>query len=611
MTGEMIFVFAVIAGAGALMASNRVRFDIVALLVVLALMLSGVLTVSESLSGFGNSVVILVACLLIVGEMLDRTGVARAMGDFILKRGGSREGRLLIIIMVGAALLGGAMSSTAIVAIFIPIVLRVAAETNLNASRLLIPMSYAALISGMLTLIATPPNLVVNGELRNAGFDGFGLFSFTPVGLGVLVAAVLYMLLVGRRLLTGAAPKAHSGRRQRPIQELLADYVLNETIAFLRVQPGSGVVGATIADSNLHRTYGVRVLGIKRPGRRTDERIATPTAQTEMHARDVLLVVGETSRISQMTKEQDLLAEIPTERERQFWRWEMGAVVVLIHPESMLIGKTLREAEFRSRHSTHVLGIRRDGEPVDDFSEVKIRVSDTLLVAGSWPRIHQLQSYTHDFVVLEVPKEHAEIVPGYRRMPVALLILVTMVLLTLFDVVPLVAAVIMAAMAAVFTRCLTMTDSYRAIHWSSLVLIAGMLPLADALNKTGGTQYVVDHLLAAVGGSGPQVMLTILFFLTAGLGLVLSNTASAVLVAPIAILAANALGVSPYPFAVAVLIAASAAFVTPVSTPVVTLVVEPGRYRFMDFVKVGAPLLLITYIVTLLLAPLVFPFKAM
>jgi di/tricarboxylate transporter len=310
-----------------------------------------------------------------------------------------------------------------------------------------------------------------------------------------------------------------------------------------------------------------------------------------------------------MTEEQGLRAVVPSERERQYWRWEMGAVVVLIHPESTLIGKTIREAEFRSHHSAHVMGLRRDGEPVPEFSDVKIRASDTLLVAGSWTRIHQMQSYTHDFVVLEMPKEHAEVVPSYRRMPVALTILVAMVLLTLFDVVPLVAAVIMAAMAAVFTRCLTMTDSYRAIHWSSLVLIAGMLPLADALNKTGGTQFVVDHLLSVMGDSGPQVMLTVLFFLTAGLGLVLSNTASAVLVAPIAIFAANALGVSPYPFAVAVLIAASAAFVTPVSTPVVTLVVEPGRYKFMDFVKVGVPLLLITYLVTLLLAPLVFPYK--
>ena len=203
MPGETIFIFTLVGVTAALMASNRVRFDIVSLLVVLSLMLSGVLSVGEALSGFGNPVIILVACLLVVGEMLDRTGVAAAIGDWILKKGGSNETRLLIVIMVGAAVLGAVMSATAVVAIFIPIVLRVAAETNLNVSRMLLPMSYAALISGMLTMIATTPNLVVSEELKNAGFEGLGFFSFTPVGLAVLVVAIVYILLVGRRFLPG------------------------------------------------------------------------------------------------------------------------------------------------------------------------------------------------------------------------------------------------------------------------------------------------------------------------------------------------------------------------------------------------------------------------
>lgn len=282
----------------------------------------------------------------------------------------------------------------------------------------------------------------------------------------------------------------------------------------------------------------------------------------------------------------------------------------MIHPESGLVGKTLREIEFRTRYRLQVSGVRRDREAIADYEDLKLAASDSLLVTGPWSRIQQLGSLHHDFVVLETPTEQAQVVPAYRRLPLALVILAAMVLLTIFDVVPLVAAVIMAAMAAVFTRCLTMEDSYRAIHWSSLVLIAGMLPLADALEKTGGTTIIVDALMEGLGDSGPRVMFTVIFFLTAALGLFLSNTASAVLVAPIAVIAAQTLGVSPYPFAVAVLIAASAAFVTPVSTPVVTLVVEPGRYGFMDFVKVGIPLLLLTYLVTLLVTPLVFPFTA-
>lgn len=610
MTADIKFVFAVIVIAAALMASNRVRFDIVALLVVLALMLSGVLTVGEALSGFGSSVVILVAGLLVVGEMLARTGVARAVGDLILKKGGSNEIYLLILIMAGAGMLGAVMSSTAVVAIFIPIVLRIASETNLNASRLLMPMSYAALISGMLTLIATTPNIVVHEELKAAGFDGFGFFSFTPVGVVVLAVAIIYILLVGRHMLPGDVSKTADDQRGRSIRELWEDFRVGENIEQLRLDSQSPLVGVTIAESRLESRYGVRILGILRRVSRGEDRIAAPVPTTKIHPQDILLVIGKLDDMDRLLAEQRLLRHPITSRDRQRWLWELGGAAVLVHPESRLIGKSLREAEFRTNYYLHVLGLRRGKDTVEDFKDVKLHSSDSLFVVGPWSRIQQLQTRTHDFVVLEVPTEQAEIVPSYRRMPVALAILVAMVLLTIFDVVPLVTAVLMAALAAVFTRCLTMEDAYRGIHWSSLVLIAGMLPLADALNKTGGTQLIVDGLMAAVGDASPYMMLSVIFFLTATLSLVLSNTASAVLVAPIAIYVAAALDVSPYPFAVAVLIAASAAYSTPVSSPVVTLVVDPGRYKFTDFIKVGVPLLLLTYVVTLVVVPLLFPFDS-
>ncbi len=608
MSTDIIFVFGVIAAAGVLMASNRVRFDIVALLVVLSLMLSGVLTTGEALAGFGSSVVILVAALLVIGEMLDRTGVARAVGDWILKRGGSNETHLLILIMAAAGILGSVMSSTAIVAIFIPIVLRIAAETKLNASRMLMPMSYAALISGMLTLIATTPNIVVHEELKTSGFDGFGFFSFAPVGMAVLVVSIVYVLFIGRRLLPGEVSTNASEQRGRSLWELWKDYDIGEKIDRLRITAESPLAGITIAESRLESRYDVRIHGILRRASGGEERIAAPAPGSQLQAGDVLLVVGKPENNDRLLAGESLARQPATPRDRQRWLWEMGAVSVLVHPESSLIGKSLREAEFRSNYDVHVLGVRRGKQALEGFKDEALHASDSLLVTGPWSKIQHLQSQTRDFVTLEMPAECADIVPSYRRMPVALAILVVMVLVTVFDLVPLVTAVLMAALAAVFTRCLTMEDAYRAIHWSSLVLIAGMLPLADALNRTGGTQLIVDALLSAMGDASPYKMLTVIFFLTAALGLVLSNTASAVLVAPIAIYTAAALGVSPYPFAVAVLIAASAAYSTPVSTPVVTLVVDPGRYRFTDFVKVGVPLLLLTYLVTLLVAPLIFPF---
>jgi len=607
MNPEMIFVFALIGVAAILMASNRVRFDIVALLVVLALMLSGVLSVGQALAGFGSSVVILVAGLLVIGEMLARTGVARAVGDWILKKGGTSETRLLVLIMLGAGLLGSIMSSTAVVAIFIPIVLRIAAETKLNSSRLLMPMSYAALISGMMTLIATTPNIVVHEELKNSGFTGFGFFGFTVVGVAILLVAVAYMLLFGRRLLPAEAVDTAGSITVRSIFDIWEDFRTGEDYQRLRIDERSPLADITLAEADLESRYQLRILGVMRGGS-GELHLAAVSPAIQLAGGDMLAVVGSPEELERFCEEQTLQPQPRSKQEQNRWLWDIGGSVALIHPDSGLIGKSLRDAEFRSNYGIDVLGLRRAGEAVAEYANTRLQASDSLFLVGPWSSIRQLQTLAHDFIVLEMPAELADVVPSYRRMPVALAILVAMVLLTVFDLVPLVAAVLLAVLAAVFTRCLTMEDAYRSIHWSSLVLVAGMLPLADALDVTGGTQLIVDTLLYTAGDSGPYVMLSIIFFLTAGLGLVLSNTASAVLVAPIAIYVAAAINVSPYPFAIAVLIAASSAYSTPVSTPVVTLVVDPGRYRFIDFVKVGVPLLLLSYLVTLLLAPLIFPF---
>lgn len=608
MTAATIFVFVLIGVAGALMASNRVRFDVVSLLVVLALILSGVLSVNEAVSGFGSPVIALVAGLFVVGEMLSRTGVARLVGDWVLKHGKGSEARILILIMGGAALLGSVMSSTAIVALFIPVVLRIAAETKLNASRMLIPLSYASLISGMLTLIGTTPNIVVNEQLKIAGFAGFGFFSFSPVGIAVLIVAIAYALLVGRRLLGEKEGEQSTRKRRRSLYELWNEHSPGSTYRKLRVEAGSALEGLTIGETEIEKNYRVRVVGVLRHTITGEERIVSPSPNIELAADTMLLVLGKHADVNRLIREKPFAVIPPDKSDRQHWLWDISGAAILIHPESQLLEKSLRECEFRSNYGVHVLGVRRNFRALIDFEDVPLHSADSLFVVGSWNQIQQLGQKTHDFVVTEFPAEHTDFVRSYKRMSTALIIIAAMVGLTLFEVVPLVAAVMMASLAAIFTRCLTMEDAYRSVHLSSLVLIAGMLPLASALDKTGGTRIIVDSLMAAFGHSGPYVLMTVMFFLTASIGLVLSNTASAVLVSPIAIHAAMSLGVSPYPFAVAVLIAASSSFSTPVATPVVSLVVEPGRYEFMDFMKVGLPLLLLTYVTTLILAPLVFPF---
>ncbi len=602
-------VFLLIGAAGLMMASNRFRFDVVAMLVVLALMLTGILTIEEAISGFGSPVVILVAGLFVIGDMLSRTGVAKSVGDLILRHGGNSETRLLALIMISAATIGAFASSTVVVALLIPVVLRVCAETNLNASRMLIPMSYASLISGMQTLISTAPNIVVHEALKDAGYNGFNFFSFTPVGLSVLGVCILYILLVGRRLLGKKAGESNSTKMvNRTVEDLWLEHAPGSSYRLLQVTSDSELVGLSLADSQLETRYKVRIAGIFRKNMKGKKRVAAPSPEVEITKGATLLALGNPANIDQMARENHLPVLPPEQSDPQRWLWDISGATILIHPDSQLSGKSLRECEFRSSYGVHVLGIRRNFSPLKDYEDANLQTGDSLFVVGHWSKIQQLSQKLHDFVVMELPREHENIVPSYDRLGLSLLIVLAMVLLTLFNIVPLIPAVLMAVFAAITSRCLTVEEAYRSINWSALVLIGGMLPLAQALNKTGGIQMVSDALMTLSSGSGPYMLMTLVFFLTASIGLVLSNTASAVLVSPIAIYAATAFGVSPYPFAVAVVIAASSAFSTPVATPVVTLVVEPGRYRFGDFLKTGLPLLALTYLTTLLVAPWIFPF---
>ncbi len=608
MTTDMLVVFTIVGIASVLFASGRVRLDIVALLVVLALALTGILTVRESLAGFGDPVVILVACLLVLGEALTRTGIAFSIGQWLTRIGGDGEVRMIVLLMATSALLGSVMSSTAIVAIFIPVVLNIAAKSNLNASRLLIPMSYAALISGMLTLIATTPNLVVSEELGSAGYESFNFFSFTPIGIAVLLAAIVFMALVGRFLLPGdrtSAPKS----RTLGMQDLLAEYRVLDSTRQFRVLDNSRLAGKTLEQAGLGDLHRVWVTVVVREVDGRVHLIAAPGAEFELHSGDSIAFTSPGGD----GLDSATAAELGLEREEirdntESWSREIGIAAVLMHPQSGMIGQTIRQSEMRGGYGVMVLGVKHRGELVENFLDHELESGDALLVFGNWQNIGGLQVESRDFVVLAMPVELDQVAPARDRAPHALAILAGMVLLSAFEIVPVVVAVLIAALASVFTRCVSMDQAYRAIHWSSLVLIAGMLPIADALIRTGGVDLLVDLLNGQMGEYGPYAMMSVLFFLSAFLGLVLSNTATAILMVPIAIGAAQAMGIEPYAFAMTVAIAASAAFATPVSTPVVTLVVEPGGYRFMDFVKVGLPLVLVTWGVTLLLTPLLFPF---
>ena len=605
---EANIVFVILGIAALAFASGRIRFDVVALLVVLALMLTGVLTPREALAGFGDPVVVLVAGLLVVGATLTRTGVALDVGRWMMQVGGGNEIRLLVILMIGAGLLGSVMSSTAVVAILMPVVLTVSYRSQLNAARLLMPLSFAALVSGMMTLIATTPNLVVSAELSAAGLEPFHFFSFTPIGLAVLVVAVVYTVGVGRHLLPGATA-APAREPAQSLDDLWMGFGLDGKDHRLRIPGTSPLAGRTLAESALGTRYRLRVIGLERSRQRGTEMHPSPGPDAELHEDDVLLVVGEPADVEAAVAGERLEVLDLAHEHVQRWQRELGLAVVLVNP-GVEADRTLpargglpqRGGPPRARAATPQGRDRR-------LPRRTARAGPTPCCcwgAGTASRACRATPGT-SWCSRFPPSWRTWLRPAPRlRSPLA--IVAGMVVLSALDLVPVVTAVLLAALAAVFTGCLDMEEGYQSIHWSSIVLIAGMLPIADALQKTGGVDLLVEALTSAVGAAGPYAMMTALFFLTAGMGLVLSNTATAVLVAPIAIRAAEVLGVSPYPLAMTVAIAASAAFMTPVSTPVVTLVVGPGGYRFADFLKVGVPLLLLCWLTTVVVTPIFFPF---
>ncbi|MFS0826902.1 SLC13 family permease [Pseudomonas phoenicis] len=605
---QLLWVLGLLTTAVVLFIRNRLRMDVVALLVILALPLSGVLTIEQALAGFSDPNVVLIAALFVIGEGLVRTGIAYRLGEWLSDTAGHSEVRLLLLLMVSVAGLGSVMSSTGVVAIFIPIVLSIATRLHIAPSRLMMPLSFAGLISGMLSLVATPPNVVVHGELLRHGVEGFGFFSFTPFGLVVLVLGIGYMLLT-RRWLKGEARTEGRSQACPTLHDLVQDYKLSGRERRLRVRPHSPLIGHSLGELALRTVHGANVVGIERQHTFTTRVIAADSA-TVLQAGDVLLLdlfdKGNDLRgLCQSMQLEPLRFKAAYFIDQS---QDLGMAEVSLPPGSSLLGKTVLGLALRTRLGLNVMGLRREQQAIEDgLLETSLRMGDTLLVVGPWKAIRRLQTHPHDFIVLSLPAEIDQVAPARRRAPQALASLAVMVALMVSGLVPNVVAALIGCLLMGAGRCIDMDSAYRAIHWQSLVLIVGMLPFALALQQTGGIALAVDGLVGLLGGAGPRMMLACLFVLTAVIGLFISNTATAVLMAPVAISMASELGLSPYPFAMTVALAASAAFMTPVSSPVNTLVLGPGQYRFADFVKVGVPFTVLVMLVTVVMVPWLFP----
>ncbi|ESE87396.1 SLC13 family permease [Salmonella enterica] len=608
MNGELIWVLSLLAIAVVLFATGKVRMDAVALFVIVAFVLSGTLTLPEAFSGFSDPNVILIAALFIIGDGLVRTGVATVVGTWLVKMAGSSEIKMLVLLMITVAGLGAFMSSTGVVAIFIPVVLSVSMHMQTSPSRLMMPLSFAGLISGMMTLVATPPNLVVNSELLREGFHGFSFFSVTPLGVVVLAIGIVYMLVM-RFMLKGDASGQQAGKR-RTFRDLIRDYRLTGRARRLAIRPGSPMVGQRLDDLKLRERYGANVIGVER-WRRFRRVIVNVNGVSEFRARDVLLIDMSAAEVDLREFCAEQLLEPMVLRGEYFsdQALDVGMAEISLIPESELIGKSVREIAFRTRYGLNVVGLKRDGVALEgSLADEPLLMGDIILVVGNWKLISLLGQKGRDFVVLNMPVEVSEASPAHSQAPHAIFCLVLMVALMLTDEIPNPIAAIIACLLMGKFRCIDAESAYKAIHWPSIILIVGMMPFALALQKTGGVSLVVQGLMDIGGGYGPYMMLGCLFVLCAAIGLFISNTATAVLMAPIALAAAKSMGVSPYPFAMAVAMAASAAFMTPVSSPVNTLVLGPGNYSFSDFVKLGVPFTLIVMAVCIVMIPMLFPF---
>jgi di/tricarboxylate transporter len=498
------------------------------------------------------------------------------------------------------------MSSTAVTAIFIPVALRIAQGTGSSPGRLMMPLSVAALISGMTTLVATAPNLVVNSELirQTNGTHSFHFFSFTPFGAPILLLGILYMLFA-RRWLPAATHGPSAGAGRPSLADWVGEYGLAGREHRVRVLDGSPLAGKTLDELRLRDTSGANLVGIER-----DHKLLQPSAKTELRIGDILLVdLFAPSADVEALRTQNALEALPlsgayfTDRSQ-----EIGMAEVILPASSELVGKTVADARFRDRYGLTVIGLKHGTVALERGVQNKeLQVGDTLLLIGPWRAIDNLESDARELVVLSVPAERADVLPVPGKAPQALLCLAIVVGLMVSGVVPNVQAALIGCLLMGGLGVIDLPSAYRSIDWKTIVLIVGMLPFSLALQRTGGVELMADGLMSVIGDAGPHAVLAVLFLLTALLGMFISNTATAVLMAPIALAIAGDLNASPYPFAMIVALAASTAFMTPVSSPVNTLVVTPGNYTFGDFVRIGVPFSLVVMVVCVLLVPLLLP----
>jgi di/tricarboxylate transporter len=588
MTLEAILVLAILVGAVALFISEKYPIDFVALLVLGMLLVLGLVTPEEGISGFSNPATVTVAAMFILSRGLQKTGATAVVGQLMVRFGRSYF-TALVVIMGTITVLSAFVNNTAAVAVFIPLVMVVANRRKIAASRLLIPLSYASQFGGVCTLIGTSTNLLVSSISDQAGYGAFSMFEFSRMGLILFVTGVLFFLLFGRWLLP-----------ERKAQELAVTYQLGEYITELRVAANSPLVGKSVLESRLGEDHDVTVLRLLH----ATKAVWAPLRQA-VQGGDVLLVRGKIRELMRLRDSARLELNVEFKlRDEKLQTEDLRLVQALVAPGSDLIGNTLKELDFRNRYKALVLAIQRRGEPIrDKLNSVRLRLGDAFLIQAHEAQITNLRNDKNFIVLDEVPG-----VVLRHKAPLVLGILAAVVGLAAFDVMPILVTALLGCLAMVLTRCLRVEEAYHAINWHVIFLLAGILPLGIAMQKSGAAGFIAGRAVGMVGELGPVAVLAVVYLMTSVMTDTMSNNAAAVLLAPIAISTAEQIGVDPRPFLMAITFAASTGFSTPVGYQTNTMIYNPGGYRYTDFLRTGVPLSILFWIMSVIFIPRLWSF---
>ena len=602
---------------------GRVRADIVALTALAALLVLGILTPAEALSGFSSPIVIMMIGLFVVGGAIMQTGLAKLTGNKLMALSRGNETITFLLVMLVTSFIGAFVSNTGTVALMMPIIMSIAAGSGMQSSRFLMPLAFAGSLGGMLTLIGTPPNLVIDEVLTEGGYQPLAFFSFFPVGIIVIAIGIIVLMPLSKIFLS----KKQSGKKKKQgksLDDLVDEYQLLDNLHRYIVpsrRPSAAIdengeqmdiVGKTLKDLSIQKKYGVSIIEIRNEKKSrlglvkdVSQNMAKSSSTIQVH--DTLYIIGEEEKMKRFASDYGLRKM----KDVKIDFYDLGLTEIVVMPTSNFAGLRIGEANLRKRFGINVLGVKRGDEYItDNLIAAKLHVGDMLLVQGEWTNLAHLATDTSNWVVIDQPEKTADKVLLDYKAPVAAAIMLLMIAMMVFDFIPVapVTAVIIAGLLTVFAGCFRNVEAaYKTINWESIVLIAAMMPMSTALEKTGASALVSQGLVESLGSMGPTALLAGIYFTTSLMTMFISNTATAVLMAPIALVAARQVGVSPYSFLFAVTLGASMCFASPFSTPPNALVMKAGGYSFMDYVKVGLPLQIIIGVVMTFVLPLLFP----